>query len=61
MNDGLTMPGRCESLTNHFRSKIEYERYDVLAVETKPEDHPDISYYIESPRRRPEPGSGEPR
>ena len=27
-------------------SKIEYERYDVLAVETKPEDHPDISYYV---------------
>ncbi len=29
-----------------FFSKIEYERYDVLAVETKPEDHPDISYYV---------------
>lgn len=27
-------------------SKIDYERYDVLAVTTKPEDHPDISYYI---------------
>ena len=27
-------------------SKIDYERYDVLAVETKPEDHPDISYYV---------------
>ena len=27
-------------------SKIDYERYDVLAVETKPEDHPEISYYI---------------
>ena len=27
-------------------SKIEYERYDVLAVETKPEDHPEISYYV---------------
>jgi protoporphyrinogen oxidase len=29
-----------------YFSKIDYERYDVLAVETKPEDHPDISYYI---------------
>ena len=29
-----------------FFSKIEYERYDVLAVETKPEDHPEISYYV---------------
>ncbi len=29
----------------HF-SKIEYERYDVIAVETKPEDHPEISYYV---------------
>ena len=27
-------------------SKIEYERYDVLACETKPEDHPEISYYV---------------
>ncbi len=27
-------------------SKIDYERYDVLAVETKPEDHPEISYYV---------------
>ncbi len=27
-------------------SKIDYERYDVLAVETKPEHHPDISYYV---------------
>ena len=27
-------------------SRIEYERYDVLAVETKPEDHPEISYYV---------------
>ena len=27
-------------------SKIDYERYDVLAVETKPENHPEISYYI---------------
>ena len=26
--------------------KIDYERYDVLAVETKPEDHPEISYYV---------------
>ena len=26
--------------------QIEYERYDVLAVETKPEDHPEISYYV---------------
>ncbi|MBR4164241.1 MAG: FAD-dependent oxidoreductase [Solobacterium sp.] len=29
-----------------YFSKIDYERYDVLAVETKPEDHPDISYYV---------------
>ncbi len=29
-----------------FFSKIDYERYDVLAVETKPEDHPEISYYV---------------
>ncbi len=29
-----------------YFSKIEYERYDVLAVETRPEDHPDISYYV---------------
>ena len=27
-------------------SKIDYERYDVLAFTTKPEDHPEISYYI---------------
>jgi protoporphyrinogen oxidase len=27
-------------------SKIDFERYDVQAVETKPEDHPEISYYI---------------
>ena len=27
-------------------SKIEYERYDVQAVETKPQDHPEISYYV---------------
>ena len=27
-------------------SKIDFERYDVLAVETKPENHPEISYYI---------------
>ena len=27
-------------------SKIDHERYDVLAVTTKPEDHPEISYYI---------------
>jgi hypothetical protein len=27
-------------------SKIDYERYDVLAVETKPEDHPEISCYV---------------
>lgn len=27
-------------------SKIDYERYDVLACETKPEDHPEISYYV---------------
>lgn len=27
-------------------SKIEYERYTVQAVTTKPEDHPDISYYV---------------
>ena len=26
--------------------KIDYERYDVLAVEAKPEDHPEISYYV---------------
>lgn len=30
---------------DHF-SKIEYERYDVLAFTTKPEEHPEISYYI---------------
>ena len=29
-----------------YFSKIEYERYDVLAVETRPEDHPEISYYV---------------
>jgi protoporphyrinogen oxidase len=29
-----------------FFSKIDYERYDVLAFLTKPEDHPEISYYI---------------
>ncbi len=29
-----------------YFSKIEYERYDVMAVETKPEDHPEISYYV---------------
>ena len=29
-----------------YFSKIDYERYDVLAVETKPEDHPEISYYV---------------
>ncbi|MGI6217055.1 MAG: FAD-dependent oxidoreductase [Coriobacteriales bacterium] len=27
-------------------SKIDYKRYDVLAVETDPEHHPEISYYI---------------
>ena len=27
-------------------SKIDYERYDVLAVETEPQNHPEISYYI---------------
>ena len=27
-------------------SKIDYERYDVQAVLTKPEDHPEISYYV---------------
>ncbi len=27
-------------------SKITYEMYDVLAFTTKPEDHPEISYYI---------------
>lgn len=27
-------------------SKIDYERYDVLAFTTKPENHPEISYYI---------------
>lgn len=26
--------------------KITYKAYDVLAVETKPEDHPEISYYV---------------
>jgi protoporphyrinogen oxidase len=26
--------------------KIDYERYDVQAVLTKPEDHPEISYYV---------------
>ena len=34
-----------EDETKYF-SKIEYERYDVLAVETRPEDHPEISYYV---------------
>jgi len=34
-----------EEEKSHF-DKIDYERYDVLAVETKPEDHPDISYYV---------------
>ena len=34
-----------EDEKSHF-DKIDYERYDVLAVETKPEDHPDISYYV---------------
>ncbi len=29
-----------------YFSKIEYERYDVLAVETEPENHPEISYYV---------------
>ncbi len=29
-----------------YFSKIDFERYDVLAFLTKPEDHPDISYYI---------------
>jgi len=29
-----------------YFAKIDYERYDVLAVETKPEDHPEISYYV---------------
>lgn len=29
-----------------YFSKIDYERYDVMAVETKPEDHPEISYYV---------------
>ena len=29
-----------------YFSKIDYERYDVLAVETRPEDHPEISYYV---------------
>ncbi len=27
-------------------SKIDYERYTVQAVTTKPEDHPEISYYV---------------
>jgi len=27
-------------------SKIEYERYDVVAFQTTPENYPDISYYI---------------
>ena len=27
-------------------SKIDYERYDVQAFLTKPEDHPEISYYV---------------
>lgn len=27
-------------------SKIEYERYTVQAILTKPEDHPEISYYV---------------
>ena len=34
-----------EDEKSHF-DKIEYERYDVMAVETKPEDHPEISYYV---------------
>ena len=29
-----------------YFSKIDYERYNVMAFLTKPEDHPDISYYI---------------
>ena len=27
-------------------SKIDYERYTVQAITTKPEDHPEISYYV---------------
>jgi hypothetical protein len=34
-----------EDEKSHF-AKIDYERYDVLGVETKPEDHPDLSYYV---------------
>ena len=34
-----------EDEEKYFR-KIDYERYDVLAVETRPEDHPEISYYV---------------
>lgn len=30
---------------SHF-DKIDYERYDTMAVTTKPEDHPEISYYV---------------
>ena len=29
-----------------YFSKIDYERYTVQAVLTKPEDHPEISYYV---------------
>jgi len=34
-----------EDEKSHF-DKIDYERYNVLAVETLPEDHPEISYYV---------------
>ena len=29
-----------------YFDKIDYERYDTMAVETRPEDHPEISYYV---------------
>lgn len=34
-----------EDEKSHF-DKIDYERYDTMAVTTKPEDHPEISYYV---------------
>lgn len=42
------LPDYCDvrSDEKELFSKIDYERYDVMAVETKPEDHPEISYYV---------------
>lgn len=53
--DKIIVTSPLQFLPNYFNaqkdekemfSKIEYERYDVLAVEMKPEDQPEISYYI---------------